>query len=103
MKKRRCPYCGGEILLDATDCRHCRKPLVKKQDESKSKTGLTSLSSWEGKRVPSWAVYLIVGITLFCCLLIGLKGCESAQPEKDETAFWVAPAAGENPERWEDS
>lgn len=74
---KRCPYCGQKITVDAAQCKHCGKQ-VRKVKESDSAAGMTSLKTYEEKRVPAWVMYGVVAMAIFCCVLMGLKGCESA-------------------------
>lgn len=86
---KRCPFCGEKIAVDASECKHCGKSLSKATDDDPGKSSI-SLDAWEGKRVPSWMMYLLVAASLFCLWIMFSEGCskqEQPKDKNDETAF----------------
>jgi uncharacterized membrane protein YvbJ len=85
---KRCRFCGGKILDDASQCEHCGKTLRKSKTDSAETPGITNLDSWENKSVPSWLMYAVVGFLLVCAGLVIYKGCQNppAKPSSDENA-----------------
>lgn len=73
---RRCPYCGEKIPTDASQCDHCGKTLIKKKTESSEKPGLTNLESWKEKLIPTWLMFLVVALALFCVWAMLAEGCQ---------------------------
>lgn len=83
---KRCPFCAEKIQVDAEQCAHCGKTLVKKPAESTEKGGLTNLDSWQKKSVPSWFMYLAVAAALFCVWLMFAQGCEKGKVQPDDAS-----------------
>jgi len=88
---KRCPYCGESIRVGVAECKHCGKSLGKKNVESTDAPRLTSLDSWKKKSVPTWFMFLMVALALFCVWLMFAKGCEgnAEDPQNNETAFRI--------------
>lgn len=83
---RHCPYCGKKIYVDATECKHCDKSLVKNSSEDQGKSGLTNPKAYSERSVPAWVMYLLVGLALFASyIMLTSKKDEPAQdaPESD--------------------
>lgn len=78
---RHCPFCGGKIAGDATECKHCGKTLSAGSNESPGKSTV-NLDAWEERRIPSWIVYLLVALSLFCLWLIFAEGCSGPEEQK---------------------
>ena len=68
-------------MADAEECQHCGKSLT---SQSARKRGMTDLRSYEQKTVPSWAMYLIVGLALACLILMYVQGCEENNRPKGD-------------------
>ena len=85
---KRCRYCGGKILDDASQCEHCGKMLGESKSGSAETPGLTNLDSWENKSVPAWVMYLVVAFFSICLIFVMIKGCEkpATKPSKNENA-----------------
>ncbi len=61
---KKCPYCGGEILIEAKKCKHCKRWLndtsLKNEDSS---------AWWKNSQVILWMVITVFLIVVFQLLL----------------------------------
>lgn len=89
---KRCPYCGEEILGDASKCQHCGKSLGKKKQNQPDQSSV-NLESWSSKSVPSWVMYLIVGISFVFLWVLFFEGCKQPidQDQGDEKTTFKVP------------
>ena len=73
---KRCRFCGEKIAPDATNCEHCGKVLEIKQADNDEGSGLTNLDSWQGKSVPAWVMYVVVGFAAIVAIVMIIDGCD---------------------------
>ena len=74
---KRCRFCGEKIKSDDAVCPHCDKQLIsqaKSDDESETES-LVDLNSWETKTVPSWLMFVVLGIAFLCVFAMFNQGC----------------------------
>ncbi len=76
---KRCRFCGEKVFADTEQCGSCGKTLIKK--EAEEKIGLTDINSWEGRSVPAWLMFLVVGFFVVCFIAMFLQGCEDNKPK----------------------
>ena len=85
---KRCRFCGEKIKSDDAVCPHCGKQLIaqSKSDEDSDSESLVGLNRWEGKTVPSWMMFVALGIAFLCVFAMFNQGCNrdddtEAEPE----------------------
>lgn len=79
---KRCRFCGEKISADAAQCQHCGKRLREvAQDKPEEGARLTNLESWKQKTIPSWVMYVVLGVTAVCVVLMVIEGCNRMSGE----------------------
>jgi len=77
-----CPFCGGEILITAKKCKHCKKFLIKDENISNSDNKNASTTQISKNNIDKKCIIgAIVGIIIFCIFFNNssntlLSGCE---------------------------
>jgi len=88
----RCRFCGGKTTSDAIRCEHCGKQLRKTESAEHERTRMTNIESWKGKTIPSWLMYLVVGIFLACFVIMFLDAGSDSKPAQPPTPDTTQPA-----------
>ena len=58
--------------------------------QEKTEKSSIDLESWNERSVPSWLMYLLVGVSLFCLWILFAEGCEKPENQdrdNEETTF----------------
>lgn len=84
--KKRCRFCGEMIDSNDVECTHCGKQLVKSGSADGGGSGVVKLDSWSQKSIPAWAMYLAVGVCLFCIWVMYSQGCARNEERRDDAA-----------------
>ena len=86
---KRCPFCGKKIESDASQCGHCGKTIGKRKSEAADQTRLTNIDTWKEKTIPSWVMFLVVALLLFCVWVMFSQATQSEPktPPLDENSL----------------
>ena len=82
--KKRCPYCGDMIRVGVAECEHCGKILKKESASAKENVSPSDLESWRNRSIPSWMMYGVTGLCLFCVFIMYAQGCERLAEQQED-------------------
>ena len=95
----RCRFCGGKVPSDASSCEHCGKQLRKPETvDEQERPRLNNLESWKGTTIPSWLMFLVVGIFLACFVIMFLDAAPDPEPVRTPAPEATQPAEQLAPE-----